>query len=402
MLETLREYALERLEQSGEGDLARAGHAAYFAALGERAEEEFEGSENAGWLERLRAELDDLRAALSWSLGQDRQTLEAAIRLAAGRWMVWGSPTRSGLRDWLERAIGRARQLDSSQVGVGLYGLASLALRQSDLLETRARLEEALPLLHGEGSGHAHAEALTYYGYVLFLLGERERAFRVSEEALAAARRLGGEALIATATSVLGSHSAHAGDHARARALYAETVALRRRLGAVLRLVNALSNLGCVAMLEDDYEQASAALEEALALARERELPDSVLLIEGNLALVALFSEEYTLAETRLRKSVTLAQEVGGKLALIEALRAYAALEVARGHHERAGSLWGAADGLADLAGGDPSPAVSKLRERFLEPALRDAGSAQFEAARSEGRKMTFEEALEYALRPAQ
>ena len=283
-------------------------------------------------------------------------------------------------------------------MGVGLHGLALVALRQSDLRETRARLEEALSLLDGRGSRSLRASALTHHGYVLLLLGERERALQVSEEALTEARRLRKDPLIATSTSVLASQFALAGDYPRARALCAEAVAVRRRLGARLRLVNALSNLGCVAILEDDYAEASAALEEALCLADEREMRDSVVLIQGNLALVSLFSGERALAETRLRQTMVLAREIGQKLCVIEALRGYAALAVSEGQHERGALLWGAAAGLTAQVGGDPSPATDKIRKQFLEPALAGADAAGFEAAVERGQKLTLEEAVEYAL----
>ena len=174
MLETVREYGLERLAASGETDATRRGHAAFFLALAERAEPELTGREQGIWLDRLEVEHDNLRAALGWALEHEGET---ALRLAAALWRFWAD--RSHLREggrWLERALATAAPTVPASRLKALNGAGVIAMQLGDYQRAVALQEEGLALARAIGDQRGVSWALGDLAVVDAVRGNYERA----------------------------------------------------------------------------------------------------------------------------------------------------------------------------------------------------------------------------------
>ena len=190
MLETLREYGLERLGGAGEAEATRRAHADLFLALAEAAEPALTGPEQGVWLGRLETEHDNLRASLDWTLGSERG--DTGLRLA-GRlslfWLIRGHFVEG--RAWLERALARSGKELSPERAKALLGAGNLATRQGDLPSAIALHEAALTLHRELGDKRGVAATLDALGLVAQIQGNLTRAAGLLEESLALERGLG-------------------------------------------------------------------------------------------------------------------------------------------------------------------------------------------------------------------
>jgi predicted ATPase/DNA-binding XRE family transcriptional regulator len=166
MLETIREYALERLEASGEEDMLRRQHAAYYLALAEGAEPQIQGAEQATWLDRLERDHDNLRAALSWALAAG--ATEIGLRLAAALGEFWWPLGHvSEGRRWLAAALAGSGPATAAARAKALYRAGELAYGQGDYGVATTRLEESLTLYRDLGDKWGTACALRGLGNAL-------------------------------------------------------------------------------------------------------------------------------------------------------------------------------------------------------------------------------------------
>src|SRR5205085_1994646 len=223
----------------GEAEVLRGRHAAYYLALAEQAEPALTGAEQAGWLERLEREHNNLRAALRWA--QDGGEGEIGSRLAAALWRFWY--VRGHLsegRTWLESFLGPATSRPTSaEQGTGsaatqaraLIGAGVLANIQGDYARAAAWCDDSLSLYRNLGDQRGMAMALNILGDIAAKRGDDARALALSEESLAVYRELGDRRGVAVALNNLGAVLLHRGDHARAAVLCAESLAVNRELG---------------------------------------------------------------------------------------------------------------------------------------------------------------------------
>ena len=269
MLETIREFAVEQLESSGELDLTRRAHAAQFLALADEWATLSWGPEQAHCLDRMETELDNLRAALTWAIAA-RETL-TALRLSISLEKLWDVRgfLREG-RDWLERAS--ALPMDDVPGGPRAQALSnagSLAQAQGDLDGAWALQERALVIIREvdtEGGRRGTAHILNRLGIIAFLQGDIERAVELQEDALARFRELGDESAAATCLNNLGVDAEARGDYARARALYEEALTLQREAGDTQSIAIYLGNLGEIARDQADHLAAAEYYREALTV----------------------------------------------------------------------------------------------------------------------------------------
>ena len=190
MLETIREYAAERFEESGDAETWRQRHAGYYLALAEQAAPELLGPQQGTWLERLEREHDNLRAALGWALEHGGATLGLRLAVALGHfWAVRGHLSEG--QAWLERALSR----------------------------------------WSEAPAPARAGALSAAGHLAYIKGEYERAATLHEESLSVQRALGDQRGVALSLHNLGRVAHYSGDFERAAALYDESLAIRASIG---------------------------------------------------------------------------------------------------------------------------------------------------------------------------
>jgi non-specific serine/threonine protein kinase len=355
MLEPVRQYAWERLHRGQEADRVRRQHASLFLALAEQADCQLRGPEQAFWLERLEQEHDNLRTALSWALDADP---ELGLRLAGALWWFWaiGGHVGEGRR-FLERGLSLGTQAPTRARALLAAGM--LAGHQGDHDLSTARFEESLILNREVGDKRATAFALASLGGIAMERGDRPGGRALCDESLSLFREAGDRWGVAIA---LGFHLGEAlldRDSARIRSLHEEILALFREVGDGWSVAQTLTLGGRLLLELGEPEQA-------------QEPP-----VDGLRTL----------------------WRMGTRYGLWESLDVLAAIAGARGEPSRAARLRGAAETEREAMGITLSSFDRSLYDRYLMEARAQLGPAAFDAALDEGRAMTLEQAVEYALR---
>jgi predicted ATPase/class 3 adenylate cyclase len=361
MLETIHEYARERLEASGEAEEVSRLHAEYFLGLAEEAEPELTGPDQLAWLERLESEHDNMRAALTWSLEKEPAT---AFRLAGMLARFWEirSDFSEGSR-WLE-----------------------VALRQSGRSNT---ITEAA----------TRAKLLSEAGTFAYHRADYDHATALHGEALELYRELGDDSGVAFSLMCLGAQYADKGDYERAAPFLEEALALSRRIGDRRNMAGSLQNLAEVERQRGNYELAKTLGMESMALAREMEDKWQLAHFVGWVGLLTVFSlDEHDLAEGFLKESLTLNREIGSWDYFAYSLEGFAGLAGAKAQGGRAARLWGAAEALRKTIGAPLSSEGRQYFERSMVATRAQLGEVAWEAAFAEGMAMAPKEAAEYAL----
>ncbi|MDF2702547.1 MAG: adenylate/guanylate cyclase protein [Rubrobacteraceae bacterium] len=396
MLETIHEYARERLEESGEDQEIKHAHAEYFLALAEEAEPELEGADQLEWLERLEEEHDNLRAALSWSLGGG--DAELGLRIAGALWFFWEvrGHTSEGRR-WLGEALAEERSGSASRAKA-LRGAGWLATSQGDLGRAGEVLEESLALYRMLGDDAGTARALTFLGFKAFFRGDLERAGTLGAEALALSRRLDDRWGLGAALEVFARTAHERDDQERAAALREEALALARKAGDAWSATYPLINGGWAALVGGDSQRASGMFEEALEICRKLGNRHGVANALTNLAWAALHGGDHERALTLFGEALEYSRELGDNKMLAESLEGLAGGAAARGNAERTALLWGAAEALREEIAIPIFDSELPLHEPYRSYARSRLDAAAFEDTFEEGRAMLQEEAIAYAL----
>ena len=230
MLETIREYALELLEQCGDAERMRDAHARYFVELADQAEPELTGPRQAEWFARLDAERENMRAALAWTLRSG--PTQAGGRLAVAIWRFWDA--RAELADgerWLDRALAAGGDVEPATRARLLNIAGMFARRRSEVERATAFLEEGLALRRADGHVPGIASALVNLGNIAFDLAQYERAASLYQESLELYRGVNDQNGTAIALNNMGIASRELGQLERAVAFHEEGLALRREAG---------------------------------------------------------------------------------------------------------------------------------------------------------------------------
>ncbi|MDP9350493.1 MAG: tetratricopeptide repeat protein, partial [Chloroflexota bacterium] len=271
MLEPVRQYARERLEQAEQADYMCNRHAAVFAKLAERAEPELTAGEQVAWLERLDQEQDNFRAALLWALdaanavGDERS--DTGTRLVAALWPYWRARGQviEG-RHWLHLALGQGDAMPRPRRAALLLGAGLLAWQQSDFESAVAMLRDSLALQRDLGDQAGAAEGLNYLGAVAHHQGEYDQAAAFYEESLVLRRQLGDRARVAASLNNLGLARLSQGRSSEAETLLLESLDLARQVDDNWSAAYALDSLGMVALDQGEIEQARDYLEASLRI----------------------------------------------------------------------------------------------------------------------------------------
>jgi non-specific serine/threonine protein kinase len=398
MLETIREYAGERLKESGEAETTKRAHAEYFLVLAEEAEPMLWGPEDVAWLDRLEREHDNMRAALSWSIKHDED--ELALKLGGAlRWFWNMAGYHKEGRSWLEAALGKEGPASSEARIKALAGVGWLAGDQGDLDRAQSAAEEGLELSTKAGvRSDFGADFKNLMGEVAIIRGDNQRAARLIEEGLALYQEAGDKLGIAWSLGNLANVSANRGDHERAKQLYEEGITLARQLGGAHPLGAYLISSGYTLLLEGDLERAMALNEEAADLLRKQGRRDALQYALDNLGWAMLLRGEYDKANALHKESLALCHDLGDKMIASESLEGLACTAGAKGDAEWAARLFGAAEVLREAVGYQQAPRDRSLREPYLEASRSRLAEAAWEKAFMEGRTMGMEEAVEYAL----
>jgi len=403
LLEPVRQYSRERLEESGEVETVLRRHAVFFLALAEEAELGLEGAQQTDWLGRLEAEHDNLRAALSWSLERGEDA-ELGLRMGAALGEFWYLRGYFGEgRRWLEEALAKASQAPAAARARALFRVSWLAFLQGDFDRAQDASEEGLGLegvtLFRTGGGDSvAAESQRMLGLVVSNRGDIERAIERYEESLALSREAGSVRGMAVSLFCLGVTWREAGELARATEFLEEALSLCRESGDPALLASILTNLGHTFLLQGDLERATTLSEEAAVAFREQEhrayLADAL----NSLGWVALIQGDPKRARALYAESVGLRREVGDKQGAPESLEGLACTAWAQGEAKRAARLFGSSEALREVMDSQADPGHCMLREPYLAAARSQQSEAGWEKAWEEGTSMSFEEAIEYAL----
>ena len=358
MLETIREYALERLAEAGEEEQARRRHAEYYAAFAEQATQQLNGREHLAWLDRLEAEHDNLRAALSWSLeagAADGERAATGLRLvqALGQFWFRHGHVPEGRR-WLERAI----DLAPDDAGAPLGRLAH------------------------------------WLGVLLDEQGELEAGLKFLERSLAIWRELGDRDQQARELNSLGITHRWLGHLDTARSMLEESAAIAREIGSDYRLAGALTNLGQAESEAGNLDRAAQVLQEALALDRKQGDTWGVVLDQQSLAVVSLRAGRIAEANELVSATFDYVATSGDTGTLVAAIEQSACIAAELGDGMRAARLAGAAEAIRDQAGTPITQSDAAFLERFLAPARATIDRAAWDAALAAGRALTQEQAI--------
>ncbi|MGH7681039.1 MAG: protein kinase domain-containing protein [Candidatus Eiseniibacteriota bacterium] len=398
LLETLREYGKECLQNEGRRAAAQERHARHFIALAEGAEPELNGEGQSQWLARLEEEHDNLREAGDWAVRAGR--VAEALQFTGALWRFWRIHCHFGEgRRRLEAAL--ALPVDGAPTQVlrvkAFLGAGALARSQSDYERARALLEEGLALGRTAGERNTLSAILLELGNVADDQGSHEDARAYFEECLALRRAAGDKRGSAVVLHNLGVVSQALGDYDGAWFLYGESLAINREIGNEGWEALDLNALGSVALDHQDYASAWRQHEEALAIHRHLGDRWGIAYSLHEMGRAAIWLGDRAKAFDLLQESVTIFQDLGDRVGVVETLEHFAALAASESRDERALVLAGAAAALRESLGAPQTPPDRASMERLLAPPKERLGSDRSATAFHVGRATSLDRAIAMA-----
>jgi predicted ATPase/DNA-binding XRE family transcriptional regulator len=358
MLEPIRQYAREKLEEGGEATETLRRHALVFLHLAELAYPELRGPRQAEWLARLEQDNGNLRSVMGWALSAGE--VEIAARLAWALYVFWR-----------------------------LRGHHEEGRRWTEVL-----MEQDLPTA-------LRPRVVMVAAFMAYTQGDYEACERYSAKALDLAGQAQDTLCAAYAWCMLGMVAMRGRDFETAITRFEEALPLFRRSGEEVQVPVMHSLLGTALLIQGDHDRAVPRFEQALAMARRREDRIGVSSALYHLAQVALVREEHGLATRLLKEGVVVSEQMRDRANLSYFLEGLAVVAGVRGKTECSAHLFGVADGLLEAVGAPvynyykPDPS---LYERAISLTRAHLGEEGFEEARERGRKVNFAQAVEYAL----
>jgi len=361
LLETIRQYALEKLVESGEGPAIRDRHLGFYLSLAEEAEPNMFGSESAAWFQRLDRELDNVRGAMEWSTNNGKA--DAALRIAGSLVYFWfahglaGSEWHDRVQEALSRPEGRERTLARAKAlnGVGFMYWADIYPT-----DRRPELEEALSIAREHGDQWNIATALRNLGLLENIRENYREARSFLDQSLDVWRVMGPEGTMGYANTLifLGDLALNCGEAERAHSLFEESVGILREPGDINFLAYSTRRLGQLAWRSGDYGR-------AVSLCRE---------------------------------SLSLNREVGDPRGMIACLAGFAAISVAQGKVERAAQLMGAVETYLDSIGIRLLYVDKMEYERNLSVLHTQMNKKAIARYWAQGKALTMDQAIQFAL----
>jgi predicted ATPase/class 3 adenylate cyclase len=434
MLHVIREYALERLEESGEAEALRQAHAGYYLTLAEQAEQGLRGPDQTAWLEQLEREHDNLRAALGWSL--EHGAPETAVRLcgALGYFWVRRGHWNEGRR-WLGRALNASEAVPLGLHAQLLKWAGFVARMQGEYMEASALLEESLSLFREVGDTAGTGDVLAELGQcavaqeqleraarqfeeslafleaagnrpgVLYVLeaqvqlaegrGDFPAASKLLEQALALAEVLGDAHMIAMCKMELGEHALLRGDDAVAASLLHEALTIQQDLNDTNCSSISLRELGALALERGDSTAAQELLEQSLAGFEELSSQASIARTLVWLGLARFAASDIEGAESTYLASLHVERLLANRQGTATCFEGLAEVALARGQPARAVRLLGAAaQVLGELPPAPLPPTLAARRERVALDARQALGEEAWAVAYEAGQALSLEEAV--------
>jgi predicted ATPase/class 3 adenylate cyclase/Flp pilus assembly protein TadD len=400
MLETIREYALEQLETSGDTGQLRRSHAEWCVRHAQALYRERRASSAAvPGLTEFELELENFRAALRFLLEQEErvQTLELSCALY-DLWHLGGYVTEG--RYWLEQGLAAPEALPPLLRARALRLAAVLTRNQGEYLEAERLFSESLSLSREHGDSEGVAGTLSHLGIVCALRGEYERAREYLQESLALREASGDVAGKSKIYHHLANLAGVQGDLATARSLHERSLRLERTIGDVLGVTSALNNLGYIALLERDDDAAEAFLAEGLALSREAGYRQLEVTIQVNLGRLAIHRGRMREAQQLLSESLRALNEYGACRECAECFLEFASIAALCRQPLRAARLLGAAAAVRSSVGHVVGPVDQQMLDRLTTDIRSMLDDDELDAAWEEGEALPFDEKIAHALEP--
>ncbi len=442
MLETIREFGLDRLQAHRELEAAREAHAAYYLHLVEEAHRHLFSVEAMQWFERVEQAYANLRAALQWALEDgDEETgnahcIEIAVQLVSVLWRFWNirgymsegrafvervlaGSEKSGERvrikalmaaatlGWYQEDVAWEERLceellplsqrltDRQAQAIALLGLAGVALLQRrDPGRARALAEQAQAEFSARGETWMAAFVCLLMARVCNVEGEAARSQHYLEEGLALYRALGYAGDIAWPLIYLARNAMKLGEQTRARALLQEAIGLCQQVGNKWALAHALGFFGQLMLEQGDLVSACVLLTESLQLKQETGNRHSVAHSRFHLATAVVLQGDIAQARTLYEQSLAVAIALGHQELVASCLQGLAVALTAQAQPLAAVRLWGAAATILQNSATTLPRVLRASVERAQTRARMQLGDKVFAQALAEGRTMTAEQAL--------
>ncbi len=398
MLETIREYALEKLEVSGEKALTKRAHAAYCLVLAEERATEQVGTVSADWLAHYGVEHDNFRAAVEWLT--ETGDAEWGLRLGGALFRYWE------MREYL--AEGRARldkllkiagaQAPTKARSRALFAAGVLGVEQGDYAAADALIRESLEISRQLGNAQGAAVCLNALAVSARDRGDILSARSLFEESLTVWREVGDPKAVASAVSNLANIVKLQGDNTRARSLYAECLSIFSGLGDRAGVAWSMNYQGDVARDQGDPAAARALYEESLEIFRELGDRWGIAGTLADLGNLASDQGNYSMAQDLYRQSIRLFQELEHKRGIARLLECFACSAAVQLEAQRSLRLAGAAAALRQNIGAPLTPAEHAKLEASLHTARQALGGTMGGTAWSEGWALPVEKAIEEVL----
>jgi tetratricopeptide (TPR) repeat protein len=421
MLETVREYAVEKLGESGQAEEVEREHARYFMTLAERAEPYLTGPDQVDWLDRLENEHDNFRVALRWAREASRraaiesersaEAAEVGLRTAKALNRFWYK--RGYIREGREQlaAMLTATSFDRPQSTIqnpkpkiekpraaAFLCAGILAHLQGEYSVARALYDESLAIRRELDDKKGIAEVLGQLSMLAGEQGDHQTALALEKECLVILQEINDTAGLAGSLTRLGIAAYEQGDYVTARTNFEESLALHRARDDRRGIAFMLNNLGILANVQGDHLTARTFFEEGLTIWREFGDQMGISHALNQLAVVAHELGDYRTARDLQQESLIIRRKAGSTIHLIENLVGLGRLGAAVGDPQRGARLLGATARLWEAQEIEPERDLRRQYKLGLTSTRSQLGEEDFERTWAEGQAMTMEEAIAYAL----
>lgn len=396
MLETIRDYAAEKLGEGGKKEETERRHAAYYLSVAQEGNTQIRGPHSARWLGDLETEHDNMRLALRRSL--DSGDSATALRLASAlRWFWYLRGYVAEGRRWLDEALAAGKDPTPERADA-LTALGVLAERLGDYEGAKAALTESVGLWRSLGDTPGTARALHNLAGVALEHNEYDRAEKLYGESLELWRSLGDVRNMAATLHNLSIIVYSRGDYDRALEMCREALPLMEATGDWTFVGRLLTGMGEILRLKGDYEEAGQYYRRSIELADRLGDRKGRSIVLVNLGYVERRIGKIDLAEEYTREALGLDLEAGDSASVAQDLIALGGVAGSRGQAEKAARLFAAADTLmSNLAVTLATPDRIEY-ERDLDAVMAQLSEPEWAKLQQEGRTMSPDQAVEYAL----
>jgi len=392
MLETVRQYAREMLMAQGDGATARNAHRDHYLAFAEHANAQLNGPHQAFWLSALELDIDNLRAALEWSMETD---LATAVRMAGAMQWLWimHGHVVEGL-DRLEWLLARADELPPSAALAGIFHSAGNFWFRIDRYElAQARYEQALAMREQVGDQRGIAGTLGALGNVAQYEGRYDEAITLFERSLALNRASGNRVWEAANLTCLGNCNRYMGRLDKAAEYYGPSLEINHETGNRNGEAFVLDALGCVALLRGNAAEARDYLEQALAIQRQLENEHEIAVCYISLGAASLAEGDVARARAYYADAIAVFVRLKSQRQLSSCFDGLCRIARSEGDFVRATRMRAVADTLRKGTG-IVVPLEPDAGPEVIEELRLKLGAEEFDRAWAEGTNLSVDEAL--------